>query len=50
LAALWFVGVTLLGEELLLAGSEGEIRTAVGALERLVHKAHVMASFLGILG
>jgi len=40
LAALGFVGIALPGEELLLAGGEGEIRTAVGALERLVHKAH----------
>jgi hypothetical protein len=49
-AALGFVGIPLLGEEVLLASGEGEIRTALGAFERLVHKAHVMASFLGILG
>jgi hypothetical protein len=40
LAALGFVGIAFFGEEVLLAGGEGKIRTAVGALERLVHKAH----------
>jgi hypothetical protein len=40
LAALGVVGIALLGEEVLLTAGEGEIRTTVGALERLVHKAH----------
>jgi hypothetical protein len=50
LAALGVVGIALLGEEVLLAAGEGKIRTTVGALERLVHKAHWMASFLEKLG
>jgi hypothetical protein len=50
LAALGVVGIALLGEEALLGGGEGKICTAVGAFQRLVHKAHVMASFLGLLG
>jgi hypothetical protein len=40
LAALGFVGIAFFGEEVLLAGGEGKIRTAIRALERLVHKAH----------
>jgi hypothetical protein len=50
LAALGVVGIALFGEEVLLAAGEGKVRTTVGALERLVHKAHWMASFLEKLG
>jgi hypothetical protein len=50
LAALGIVGIASLGEQFLLAGTEGERAPAVRALDGFVHKAHWMTSFLNIFG
>ena len=46
LAALGFVGVASLSEELLLFGTEGEGGSAIGTLDRLILITHRMTSSL----